>query len=86
MILPMGSDSSLGIILFIILFLLLLIPISLFILWVWMFIDAIKRNEEMWIILFILGMLFAALPGWVVAVLYYFMVYKKKSRKKRKRK
>lgn len=58
------------------------IGLLLFIFWLWMFIEAIKNRNMLWIILLVVG-IFTGILGIVFAVVYYFMEYKKKSVKKR---
>ena len=45
--------------------------------WIWMFIDAVKKRDVMWIVLFVVSALTGFLSG-VLATIYYFVEYKKK--------
>lgn len=47
-----------------------------FMFWMWMFIDALKKRDMMWVALFVVSLMTGALSG-LVAGLYYLIVYKK---------
>ena len=64
-----------------------LVALALVVLNVWMFIDALQRQEwefpgttskTTWIVLLAVGFFFSF--GWIVAIIYYFAVYKKMKR------
>jgi hypothetical protein len=44
--------------------------------WLWMFIDALRKRDILWITLFILSFFTGFLSG-VIATLYYVIAYKK---------
>ena len=56
---------------------LIILAIISYIFWLWMFIDAVKKRDNMWIILFIVSFLTGFLSG-VIAGIYYIVEYKKK--------
>ena len=63
----------------------LLVALALFAFTVWMIIDALARQDwefpvgsgtkNLWVILMVVGIFFGF--GWIVALIYYFMVFKK---------
>jgi hypothetical protein len=57
--------------------LLVVLLIAGFIFWLWMFIDALKKRDTLWIALFIFSFLTGFLGG-LMATIYYFVVYTKK--------
>ena len=46
-----------------------------YIFWLFMFIDALKRRDTLWILLFILSFFTGFLSG-ILATIYYFVIYK----------
>ena len=56
-------------------FIIILIILS-YIFWLVMFIDALKRRDILWIILFIFCFFTGFLSG-IIAIIYYFVAYKK---------
>ena len=50
------------------------IGILLFVFWLWMFIEALKKRDVLWIILFLVG-IWTVLFGLLFALLYYFLEY-----------
>ena len=62
----------------------ILVFLALFVFWIWMLIDLIKRpetqfeagmNKTVWLVLMIVSLFFSLY--WVVALIYYFMIYRK---------
>ncbi|HIH14975.1 MAG TPA: hypothetical protein HA360_00395 [Nanoarchaeota archaeon] len=60
------------------------VALLLFLFWLWMFIEALKKRDTMWIILFLVG-LFTMMFGWIFALLYYFLEYEKNKKGSKKR-
>ena len=50
--------------------------ILLFVFWLWMFIEALKKRDTLWIILFLVGIL-TGIFGLLFALFYYFLEYEK---------
>jgi hypothetical protein len=90
---PTGADgaaaSGFGIVFLLCWGVLILIGLALFALNIWMLIDAIGRQEyeypgstgnskNLWVILMAVGIVLSF--GWLVALFYYFMVFKKMKR------
>lgn len=46
-----------------------------FIFWLWMFIDALKHRDILWIVLFVFCFFTGFLQG-IIAIIYYFVVYR----------
>ncbi|MFH0817638.1 MAG: hypothetical protein V1909_03305 [Candidatus Micrarchaeota archaeon] len=49
--------------------------------WLWMFIEALKKRDTLWIALFIIAFLTGFL-SWLVPLLYYFIEYRKKDERR----
>lgn len=56
---------------------LVILAILSYVFWLWMFIDAVKKRDTMWILLFVVSFLTGFLSG-IIAFIYYMVVYKKK--------
>jgi hypothetical protein len=54
----------------------LIILVIGYIFWLWMFIDALKKRDILWIALFIFCFFTGFLSG-LIATLYYYIVYRK---------
>jgi hypothetical protein len=79
-----GGDTAGGIFALVCLGIFWLIALALFILNVWMLVDAVRRQEHeypnagsrtMWIVLLAVGLVVGL--GWIAAIAYFFMVRKK---------
>jgi len=55
-----------------------------FIFWLWMFIEALKRRDILWIVLLLVGLF--TMFSWFFALLYYLLEYTKKKDTKTRRK
>jgi len=58
--------------------------ILLFIFWLWMFIEALKKRDTLWIILFLVGVI-TGIFGLLFALLYYFLEYEKNKKGSKKK-
>ncbi len=76
-----GALTGLG---FLWMSLFMLIFLVLFIFWLWMFIEVLKKRDILWIVLLLIG-LCTIIFGWFFALLYYFLEYDKRHKTKKKR-
>ncbi|MSR85882.1 hypothetical protein EXS74_00635 [Candidatus Woesearchaeota archaeon] len=62
----------------------LLFFLAVFIFWLWMFIEALKKRDTLWIVLLLIGL--CTMFAWFFALLYYLLEYTKKEKQKVRRK
>jgi hypothetical protein len=60
----------------VVLVLIIILLIAGYIFWLWMFIDALKKRDTLWIVLFIFCF-FTGFLGGLIATIYWFVEYKK---------